>query len=94
MESRSLQAHRGAVILVLGILSLTACVPLGIAAWTLGDLDLRAMDQGRMDPAGRDLTQAGRICGIVGTVLFALALVWAAVWAAVMLSLMAAVWPA
>ena len=90
MGSLNLQPHRGAVILVLGILSLTACVPLGIAAWALGNQDLRAMEQGRMDPAGRDLTHAGRICGIVGTVLFALAIVWTAV----TLLFMGAVWPA
>jgi len=29
--------------------------------------DLKAMDQGFMDPAGRGLTQAGRVLGIVGT---------------------------
>jgi hypothetical protein len=42
----------------------------------MGNDDLREMDLGLMDPAGRDLTNAGRICGVVATVilLFQLAL--------------------
>lgn len=70
MEATSLQPHRGVLILVLGVLSLTSCVPLGVVAWILGNRDLRAMREGRMDTSGRDLTQAGKICGIVGTFFF------------------------
>ena len=43
---------------------------MGLAAWIEGNRDLRAMDAGEMDPTGRGLTQAGLICGIIGTVLF------------------------
>lgn len=35
----------------------------------MGTDDLREMDLGRMDPSGRDLTDAGRILGKVGTVI-------------------------
>jgi hypothetical protein len=32
------------------------------------------MDAGTMDPAGRGNTQAGRICGIIGTILLIIGL--------------------
>ncbi len=65
-----LQPHRGPAILTLGILGCAiGCFGLvmGLIAWNMGNADLRAMDEGRMDPAGRSLTISGRICGIVGT---------------------------
>lgn len=68
-----MQPHRGGVILALGILGLVVCCFLGIIAWVMGNNDLREMDAGRMDPTGRGLTNAGRICGIVSV---CLAVVW------------------
>jgi type IV secretory pathway TrbD component len=62
-----MEPHRGVLILVFGILSFVVCPFFGVAAWVMGNTDLREMAAGRMDPSGRDLTQAGRICGIVGT---------------------------
>ena len=70
-----MKPHRGTVILVLGILGLVVCGPLGIAAWVMGSGDMKEMDAGTMDPAGRGTTQAGKICGIIGTVLFVLSLI-------------------
>ena len=35
----------------------------------MGTDDLREMDLGGMDPSGRDLTNAGRILGKVGTLI-------------------------
>ncbi len=67
-----MKPHRATLILVLGILSIAVCGPLGIAAWTMANGDLKQMDAGAMDPSGRSNTNAGRICGIIGTVLFAL----------------------
>lgn len=61
--------HRGVLILVLGILGLVCCFIAGIIAWIMGNTDLREMDAGRMDPSGRGLTQAGKICGIISVVL-------------------------
>ena len=66
---RYYQPHRGTLILVLGILGLTVCGICGIVAWVMGNNDLRAMAAGHMDPAGRGLTQAGRICGMITTIL-------------------------
>jgi hypothetical protein len=65
---------RGGTILALGILSLPAVVlwmPLGIIPWRMASLDLRAMELGIVDPAGRRWTQAGRVFAIVSTMLVA-----------------------
>ncbi len=64
-----LNPHRGGVVLALGILGLVVCFICGIIAWIMGKNDLREMDSGRMDPSGRGLTQAGRICGMVGVII-------------------------
>jgi hypothetical protein len=65
--------HRGTTILSLGILSLIppCCPILGPIAWYMGNADLREMRAGRMDPEGEGYTNAGRICGIVATCIFA-----------------------
>ena len=70
-----MKPHRGTLILVLGILSLVVCAPLGIAAWVMGANDLKEMDAGTMDPSGRGTTQAGKICGIIGTILLIVSLI-------------------
>lgn len=57
---------------MLGILSIVICMPLGFFAWIMGKNDLQAMAEGRMDPSGRDLTVGGKICGIIGVILFVL----------------------
>jgi hypothetical protein len=64
-----MKPHRGTLILVLGILSLLVCGFLGIPAWVMGNNDLKEIDAGAMDPAGRGNTNAGRICGMIGTIL-------------------------
>lgn len=72
-----MKPHRGTLILVLGILGLVICFPLGIAAWVMGNGDLREIDQGLMDPTGRSITQAGKVIGIVATVLASLSILFA-----------------
>lgn len=72
-----MKPHRGTLILVLGILSLIVCYPLGIAAWVMGSGDLKEIEAGTMDPTGRGMTQAGKICGIIGTILMILGVVGA-----------------
>lgn len=67
-----MKPHRATLILVLGILSLIICQPLGIVAWLLGSADLKQMAAGAMDPTGKDMTNIGRILGIIATVLLAL----------------------
>ena len=70
-----MKPHRATLILVLGILSLVVCAPLGIAAWVMGSADLNQMDAGTMDPSGRGTTNAGKICGIIGTILLIIGVV-------------------
>lgn len=68
-ERPAVTPHRGAMILVFGILGIVMCGGFGPVAWILGQNDLVEIRGGRMDPAGERLTEAGRICGIIGTVL-------------------------
>ena len=71
-------AHRGGLILTLGILSIVCNVLLipGILAWIMGRSDLRQMKRGAMDREGEGITQAGMIMGIIMTSLAALAIVF------------------
>ena len=84
---RDTEPHRGVLILVLGIISLMFTVfimcyglgllvglPLGITAWVLGNGDLRKIKNREMDEEGLGMTQAGWICGIIGTILHSLGL--------------------
>ena len=68
-SASQLPPHQGALILTFGIVSIVCCFPFGIAAWIMGNKDLQKIDAGQMDPTGRGLTNAGKICGIVGTII-------------------------
>ena len=63
-----LKPHRGVTVLVLGIIGIVLCFICGIIAWVMGKNDLKEMDAGVMDPTGRGLTKAGKICGMIGVV--------------------------
>jgi len=63
-----LPPHRGATILVYGILSIVLCGIFGPFGWSMANRDLRLMRAGQMDPSGEGLTTAGRICSIIGTI--------------------------
>jgi hypothetical protein len=56
-------------------LGLLLCQIFGIVAWVMGSADLKEMDAGTMDPSGRGNTSAGKICGMVATILLVLGLV-------------------
>jgi hypothetical protein len=68
---RDYAPHRGTMILVFGILSVCGVVSpvFGPMAWIMGNADLQEIRAGRMDPEGEGSTNAGRICGIIGTIL-------------------------
>lgn len=69
-DDRPLAPHRATAVLVLGILSIVLGMVgliLGPMAWIMGRNDLREMDAGRMDESGRGNTNVGRICGMIGT---------------------------
>ena len=69
-----MKPHRGTMILVFGILGIVLCQIFGIVAWVMGSADLKEMDAGTMDPSGRGVTEAGRICGLIATILLILGL--------------------
>ncbi len=57
------------MILIFGIVGLFSCAIFSVLAWIFGNQDLKKMDDGRMDPAGRENTKTGRILGIVGVIM-------------------------
>lgn len=63
-----MKPHRATTILIMGIAGLL-CWPVGLAAWIMGNKDLKEMDAGSMDAAGRKNTNIGKICGMVFTIL-------------------------
>lgn len=70
-----MKPHRGTLILILGILGLIICQPVGIAAWIMGNADLKQIAAGTMDPEGKSLTQIGKILGIIATVFLIIGIV-------------------
>ncbi len=81
-QVETLKPHRGTTILVLGIIGIACCMICGIIAWVMGNNDLKEMDAGIMDPEGRGITQAGKICGMVSVGLNIIGLL---IWIAVMI---------
>jgi len=66
------ESSNAVIVLILGILGLVTCQLLGIVAWVMGNSTLARMDAGYMDPSERSLASAGRICGIIATLMVAL----------------------
>lgn len=56
-------------VLVLGILGLVLCQFLGPFAWVMGNKELAGIDAGRRPPENRGTAQAGKILGIIATVM-------------------------
>jgi uncharacterized membrane protein YjgN (DUF898 family) len=65
---------QGTTILVLGILSLVLCSPLGIAAWVMGRRALA--EAAAMGASNTSTIKAGYICGIIGSCLMILSVVF------------------
>lgn len=61
-------------VLVLGILSVTICSLMGPLAWHYGNDELRRIDAGQANPLKRGEVVAGRILGIISTVLLFVAM--------------------
>lgn len=65
-----MKSANGVLILVLGILSIVAFgILTGLPAWIMGNASLRDIDNGIADPSERGLVQAGRIIGMITTIL-------------------------
>ena len=73
------QPPRGTLVLALGLVGMLLFSPLGVVAWVVGVLELKAMDRGERDPGGRGTAIAGMIFGIIATVMMVVFLVAAAV---------------
>ena len=63
---------RATTALVLGIVSLVLCQLLGPVAWAIGGSTVKEIDASNGQLGGRGTAQAGRICGIVATVILVL----------------------
>jgi len=62
--------HRGGMILAFSIVGIVCgCIIFSILAWIMGKGDLREMAAGRMDRSGEGLTKAGKIIGMIVTIL-------------------------
>ena len=72
-------------VLVLGILSLVVCQILGPIAWVMGNNELAGIDAGRRPPQNRGTAQAGRILGIISTVLMIIGVVFLFIFLAIAL---------
>ena len=70
--SSSGSASSNAILsLVLGIASFVCSLGLftGIPAWIIGKKEIKAIDEGRSDPAGKVMAQIGMWLGIIFTIL-------------------------
>ena len=63
---------QGTTILVLGILGLVFCQILGVVAWVMGNNALREIDANPAAYSNRSNVAAGRMLGIIATVLILL----------------------
>jgi len=66
------EASQATTVLVLGIIGVVLCQLLGPVAWVMGNNELAAIDSGRRAPENRGTANAGRILGIISTVLLAI----------------------
>ncbi len=67
------EASQATTVLVLGIVGIIFPIVAPIA-WILARQELRAIEEGRRDPANASTANTGKILGIVGTVLLILGL--------------------
>lgn len=70
------EASQAVLVFVLGILGLMMCQVLAPIAWIVGNGELRGIAEGRRPPQDRSLASAGRVLGIIGTVLLGLGLLF------------------
>jgi len=69
----------GELLLIVGLIALVSHVTLSLVAWSMAAGDLRRMAEGRMDPAGKAATVAGKVVAMVFVLITAALAVAAAV---------------
>jgi ABC-type Fe3+ transport system permease subunit len=79
-ETAAGKSSQPTVALVLGILSILCCGLLGPIAWYMGAQELKAIAAGTSSREGEGLARAGKILGIVGTILLACCILWVLFW--------------
>ncbi|HEV7667767.1 MAG TPA: DUF4190 domain-containing protein [Thermoanaerobaculia bacterium] len=62
--------------LIVGIVGIVCCQLTAPFAWYLGNKELQQIAAGLSPVAGQGLAQAGKILGIIGSILLILGLVW------------------
>ncbi len=71
---RKVRKNRGDLVVLMGIGSLFCCPPLGLLAWIMASADLKRVRAGEMSSEGLSALRAGRVLGIMGTLLFGVVL--------------------
>jgi hypothetical protein len=69
-------SSRATTSLVLGILGIVCCQICAPIAWYMGNNELKAIRAGTAPAAGEGMAKAGKITGIIGTILLILSLIW------------------
>lgn len=69
------EASQATTVLVLGILGIVICGILAPIAWVMGNREIEAIDSGTRPPQNRGTANAGRILGIIGTVLLGIGII-------------------
>src|ERR1700722_4304046 len=68
-DSPKLKPHRGDLMVLLGIISLIVGPPIvSVITWLMSRNDLKEMDAGVMDPAGRSRTKTARLLAMISTI--------------------------
>ena len=69
-------SNRATIALILGILGVVCCGLCAPFAWVMGNRELEAIRSGLAPAANQGLATAGKILGIIGSVLLILGIVW------------------
>ena len=72
----TMEHPKGTTILILGILGIVVCAICAPIAWVMGNGALKEIDRSPGTYSNRGIVRAGQICGIVGTVLWILVIVF------------------
>lgn len=74
------EASQATTALVLGIVGLLMCGIVSPVAWVIGHKEVAAIDSRRRPPENRSAANAGRILGIIGSLLLGLFVLGTLAW--------------